>query len=123
MLTMRTEINRFPGAVPAVLSWAGGDTERLAELVECFCAQTRVLSLSLSRDLKAKDALALRRDARRLYEMLGTYGVPGLRTAAATLEDLGRTNDLGQATALVEELDAALGSFCAYLAQKPWLRY
>ncbi len=123
MLATRATVDHFPGTVPAVLQWTGGDTKRLAELVKDFCAEVPVLVLSLLRDIKAKDGPALRRTAHRLGEKLAIYVVPELCEAVARLEDLGRFNDLAPAAQIVEELDAALAGFCDYLARKPWLRY
>ncbi len=106
-----------------MLAWADGDTERLAEQVAVFCAAARPLVESLAVAVAVGDADTVRRTARDLYAALAHFGVPQLSTAAATLEDLGRCNDLDLAAPLVDELEAMLARFCAYLLRKPWLRY
>ncbi len=123
MLASCLAVNRFPGAIPALLAWADGDTERLAEQVAAFCAAARRLVGSLAVAVAADDADTVRRTARDLCAALAHFGVPQLSAAAATLEDLGRCNDLAPAAPLVGELEAMLTRFCAYLMRKPWLRY
>ncbi len=121
MLATSVSANRFPGTVPALLAWVDGDTERLADLVQNFCAEAPALVQSLSRAVTARNPQEVHRSAHRLYQTLAHFGVPQLLTAAATLEDIGRSNDLGPAAPLIDELEATLNRFCAYLAKKPWL--
>jgi HPt (histidine-containing phosphotransfer) domain-containing protein len=122
MLATCAANNRFPGTVSALLAGAEGDTDRLAESVTSFCAEAPGLLRSLARAVEAGNAQAVSRAASSLYGRLATFGVPHLRTVAATLEDYAQARDLGPAAPLVDELAAAVAGFCAYLATKPWLR-
>jgi HPt (histidine-containing phosphotransfer) domain-containing protein len=122
MLTTCASNNRFPATVSALLAWADGDTDRLTESVASFCAEVPRLLRSLARDVDARNAQAVSRTAHSLYGKLAPFGVPHLRTVTATLEDYAHARDLAPAAPLVDELDAALTGFCAYLATKPWTR-
>ena len=123
MLATCAANNRFPGAVSALLAWADGDADRLAETVTSFRAQAPGLVRSLERDAISGNPQAVIRAAHSLYGMLSHFGVPQLCTITATIEDCGRARDLGPAAPLIEELEAALGRFCDYLATRPWIRY
>ena len=122
MLATRPLVNQFPGAVPALLVWAKGESERLPDLAASSSAEAASLLHALALAVDARDAQRVRQAACHLHGILGKLGVPQLCTAATTLEYLGRTNDLGPAAPMVEELGAVLNGFCAYLAKKPWLR-
>ncbi len=106
-----------------MLAGADGDTERLAEQVAIFCVAARRLVGSLAVAVAAGDADTVRWTARDLCAALAHFGVPQLSAAATTLEDLGCCNDLDPAAPLVDELEAMLTRFCAYLMRRPWLRY
>ena len=122
MLTKIVSAHKFPGAVPALLTWADGDSEYLADLVASFCAEVPQLVRSLSREAGAGNSQAVCRAAQHLQGKLVHVGVPELGSLAATIEDLGRTRDLGAAAPLVDELEVILDGLCAYLAKKPWIR-
>jgi HPt (histidine-containing phosphotransfer) domain-containing protein len=122
MPTTYAAINRFPGTVSALLAWADGDTDRLAATVTSFRAQAPGLVRSLAQNTVAGKPPAVIRDAHSLYGMLAHFGVPQLCTITATIQDHDRARDLGPAAPLTEELAAALGRFCEYLATKPWIR-
>jgi len=121
MLAATVSANRFPGTVSALLAWVDGDTERLAELVRGFCAEAPTLVSRLSLAVSTGNPQEVHRAAHSLYGALIHFGVPQLLAMAATLEDLGGSNDLGPAAPLIDELEATLSRFCAYLAKKPWL--
>jgi HPt (histidine-containing phosphotransfer) domain-containing protein len=123
MLATCPSTNRFSGAVPALLVWANGDMERLADLTAGFCPNADGLDRTLSRELEASNAQEVRRAAHILDGLLSNLGVPQLRVAAATLEEFARTNDLESALSVIDELSATLHHFSTFLAKKPWLRY
>ena len=123
MLATSPRVHQYPGAVPALLAWAHGESERLPEFVATFCAEATSLHNQLAAAVTASDAQEVYQAACRLRRLLAHVGVPQLYAVAAALEDLARTKDLGPAVSLVEELGAVLPGFCAYLARKPWLRY
>ncbi len=122
MLATCPRVNRFPGAVPALLTWANGESERLPDFVATACEEATSLLHVLVEGVETGNAPNVRAAARRLHALLGHFGVPQLCTTADTIEDFARMNDLGAAAPLVEELGAVLPGFCAYLAKKPWLR-
>ena len=91
MLGTRPLVHQFPGAVPALLVWAKGESERLPDLAASFSAEAATLLHALALAGDARDAQRVRQAARHLYGILGKLGVPQLCTAATTLEYLGRT--------------------------------
>ncbi len=123
MISTSIATNRYPGAVPALLAWVDGDTERLGTLVTTFCAEAPSLVRSISRDLETGSHDGLPQKIARLQKCLEPFGVPQLRAAAASLGDLCRLKEWGQLIPLVEEMQSLLNGFCGYLTRKPWLRY
>lgn len=121
MLYTRPSQLRFPGAVPALLAWADGDTEGLAERVQAFRADVPRILQSVNGALKGCSAGAVRQLARDLRARLAPFGVPQIQATVGMLEDLANAQDLGPALPLLDELDQMLTSFCSYLAKKPWI--
>jgi HPt (histidine-containing phosphotransfer) domain-containing protein len=122
MLASSIGSNKYPGTVPALLTWAEGDTERLAEQVPAVCSDAAALLSTLARSVAKHDVQAVRRTAHRLYLLFRPFGVPQLRATVAAIEDLGMANDLGPAAPLVDDLESMFTGLCAFVEKKPWLR-
>ncbi len=122
MLATSARVHQFPGTVPALLAWAHGESERLPGFVACARSDATTLLHTIADGVTARNAATVRSAAQRLYALLAHFGVPQISTTAAMVEDLARSNDLGSAAPLVEELETILPTFWAYVAKKPWLR-
>ncbi len=91
MLAISPRVHQFPGAVPALLAWAHGESERLPEFVATFYGEATSLHDQLAEAVNAGDAQGVYQAATRLRRLLANVGVPQLYATAAALEDLART--------------------------------
>ncbi len=91
------------------------DTELLAELAEIFRGDYPVQLAGARRALDDQDPEALRRYAHALKGALGNLAAKSASCLAASLEDMGKTGDLGDAEMTLAQLQAELQSVVSML--------
>ncbi len=94
-----------------------GNTELFAKLVDHFTASGPQQMADLKRHLAAEDGEGLRAVAHTLKGTLANFGAAAASALAAKLEKMGRDRDLAEAAGVFAELEAALTTVMAALAQ------
>ncbi len=122
MLATAPRALQFPGVIPALLTWANGECERLPALITSAQAEATTLLTTLAAAVHDRDTHRTRAAAHRLHAVLAPFGVPQLSATAAMLEDLAGSREFGPTGCLLDDLGALLPALWAYLAKNPWLR-
>ena len=92
------------------LSRVGGDSDLLREIVELFLADYPISLEKIRSAVEARDAAALEQHAHSLKGSVSTFGAQSAFNAALALERQGRTGDLGDVEAGLNQLEQALGA-------------
>lgn len=117
---LEAAIQRWTGRLadfePArALDLADGNEDLLAAIVNSFLERAPEQLEAIHRALNAHDAGSLERWAHLLEDEAVTLALPRIRDIAHRIAELGRRGELVQATALVTDLDAAVGSVTSTL--------
>lgn len=91
-----------------LLERSGGDVEFLVELAQLFLDECPRMLEEISAACDRGDALALQHAAHALKGCVANFGAQGARAAAARLEEIGRSADLGRAPEVRAELENEL---------------
>jgi HPt (histidine-containing phosphotransfer) domain-containing protein len=93
-------------AFAALSETTGDDPEFLAELIDTYLSDAVDLLSTIESASTAGDAAELRRAAHSLKSNSATFGATALSTLARSLENLGKTENLDEAGALLVEVRA-----------------
>ena len=99
-----------------LLERVGGDRRALAKLVRLFLADSRKLLARILHAVKAGEAPALRAAAHALKGSVSNFAAPAATAAAARLQELGETGDLGEALGAYARLEAEIARVRVRLA-------
>jgi len=100
----------------ALMARLEGDRELLAELVELFMADGRVLIERIENAVAGSDPEAVRRAAHTLKGAVANFCAPAAVSAALALETAGRNHQLSDARALLDRLRHEIDAVAAALA-------
>jgi HPt (histidine-containing phosphotransfer) domain-containing protein len=92
------------------LSRVGGDEDLLREIAGLFLDDYPNLVAKIQEALQSNDARGLERASHSLKGSVANFGAEPAYQAALELERIGRSNDLANARAAYEKLDASLQS-------------
>ncbi len=105
-----TEVVATPTASAALPDWHaaierfGGKEDLVRELATMFFAEGPKLLEQIGNDIKAEDAVGLRRNAHTLKGSADIFGATPLKNTAAHLEELGREGKLDEAAEALKKL-------------------
>jgi HPt (histidine-containing phosphotransfer) domain-containing protein len=94
-----------------------GKVELVDQLVDLLLAEYPRQRDSIARHIAVGDGLCMREAAHRLKGQLQTLGVDRAALEALRLEDMGRRDDLSDADAALQALEAQMGCFADLVAQ------
>ena len=94
-----------------------GDTTVLAEMIDLFRQEAQATMIQLDEMVRNNDCRAVERTAHKLKGSLSVFGAAAASTAAANLEQLGRSHSLENATPLCVRLKTQISRLEQELAE------
>jgi HPt (histidine-containing phosphotransfer) domain-containing protein len=110
-----------PDQNEGVVNWAvaldltGGDKELLGEMVALFLEESATLLSDIRRAIDQGDAVTLRRSAHTLNGSLRIFDSVRAMDYAAQMSEVGKSEQLEQATKLLEQLESQMSLVIAEL--------
>jgi len=97
------------------LSSADGDVDLLRDVIDAFLGECPTLIIDLGRAIFSDDAVTVQRVSHTIKGSLRIFGESPARNIARELEEMGRTQQLKEATVAFERLKSSLTMLCEQL--------